>query len=56
MNHSETLIKIYAVGEEYDHIVKPTFPISAVKHYLGEQGYLKIGQKNKFEGFSFADR
>ena len=36
MDHSETLIKIYAVGEAYDHIVKPTFPISAVRHYLGE--------------------
>jgi len=53
MNHSETLIKIYAIGKSFDHIVKPTFPLSAVSHFLKEQGYLKIGQKNKFEGFSF---
>jgi hypothetical protein len=43
MNHSETLIKIYAIGKSFDHIVKPTFPLSAVSHFLKEQGYLKIG-------------
>ena len=36
MNHSETLIKIYAIGKSFDHIQKPTFPLSAVKHYLNE--------------------
>lgn len=53
MNHSEQLIKLYAVGNTFDHIVKPTFPLSAVNHFLNEQGYLKIGQKTKFEGFHF---
>jgi hypothetical protein len=56
MNHSEQLIKIYAVGNTFDTIFKRTFPVSAVIHYLNEQGYLKIGQKNKFEGFKFKEK
>jgi glutathione synthase/RimK-type ligase-like ATP-grasp enzyme len=43
MNHSEQLIKIYAVGKTFDPIFKRTFPVSAVIHYLNEQGFLKIG-------------
>jgi glutathione synthase/RimK-type ligase-like ATP-grasp enzyme len=53
MDHSETLIKVYAIGKLFDPITKPTFPISAVQHFLDVQGFLKIEQKNKFDGFKF---
>jgi hypothetical protein len=36
LDHAETLIKIYAVGEIFDHVLKRTFPLSAIEYYLKE--------------------
>ena len=43
LNHYETLIKIYAIGRNFDVLFKPTFPLTAVEHFLKTHGYLEIG-------------
>lgn len=34
MRHSETLLKLYAIGTKYDTIFKKTFPLAAIEHFL----------------------
>jgi predicted ATP-grasp superfamily ATP-dependent carboligase len=43
LDHFETLYKVYAIGEKYDILSKPTFPKQAVLSAFEKDGYLKIG-------------
>jgi len=47
--HYEQLIKLYAIGDRFEVVIKPTFPRAAIDHFLKDQGFLEIGQKNKFD-------
>ena len=53
VNSYEMLIKIYAIGDKYDIVFKPTLPKEWILKRLESDGFVQIGQKTNFEGYTF---